>query len=661
MNDPLTPKLPRAPYVPLLSLGPGSGQGLAMAARVIEIPAEDGVRTLGGRDRFDALSHRDDVPGAAGVQEVKFLIAGVDGSNPQLYFMNSTKHQYHYFFARDVLGVGLSNQEFNRLAYFSDKRQFLAGTILAHDGFADATRPDGIFAMEFWPTDPVSTELAMRAWKLISAAMPFASERLSYHPSGARQEELYLVGKERFEQEGVPVILSEQLFASMRYIALNLGVGYGTLRVIDAALAQPPGLTDIALFKALPNDLTHVGGVLSEEPQTPLSHVNLRAKQNDTPNAYLRNASTDPKVRPHLGTIVRYEVQAEDLVITPATIEEMNAFFEDQRPAKVQIPPRDLSVTELVVLDDAGHDDLSSIGAKAANVAELRKLLGPQIVPGGHGVPFHFYDRFMSENGFYDEVRLLIADPSFREDAQVRDQTLVALRKKIRRADVPKALGNVLETMRSAFPPQQPLRCRSSTNSEDLEGFNGAGLYDSYTHRPDEGRIEVTIKKVWASLWNLRAFEEREFYRIDHFEASMAVLVHPNFDDEIANGVALTKNIYFPDFEGFYINVQVGEALVTNPDASSVPEELLVMEDANEDAETIYETIYIRRSSLTKDGSPVLTLAQVGELSETLRLIQEHFRTVYHAEADEKFAMDVEFKFNASGALVIKQARPWVD
>lgn len=45
----------------------------------------------------------------------------------------------------------------------------------------------------------------------------------------------------------------------------------------------------------------------------------------------------------------------------------------------------------------------------------------------------------------------------------------------------------------------------------------------------------------------------------------MAVLVHPNFDNEIANGVALTKNVYFPDFKGFYVNVQVGESLVTNP------------------------------------------------------------------------------------------------
>jgi hypothetical protein len=661
MNDPLTPKRPFAPALPMPPLESGNGAVRVLEPGASSAPGGSGAQVLPDRARFDALAHRDDVPGAAGVAEVKFLIMQVDRAEPQLYFINSTVYPYHYKFATEVLGITLSVSEFNRVTYFSDDRQNLAGTVLAHDGFANADHPDGVFAAEFWPTDPVSTALAIRAWKLISAAMPFAAGKVIYHPSGARQEELFKADKGKFITERVPVLLSEVLFANLRFSALNLGVGYGRLRIIDPADARGPGLADIALFKALPNDLTHVGGVLSEEPQTPLSHVNLRAKQNDTPNAYLKNAATDPRVVPHIGSIVRYEVQAEDLVITPATVEEMNRFYADRRPAQVQVPPRDLTVRTIVVLDNAGHGDIPAIGAKAANLAELRKLLGGLIVPEGLGVPFHFYDRFMRENGFYDEVRTIMADPAFRDDRETRDRLLAAFRKRIKRAPVPQQLGDSLEAMRPTFSPDKPLRCRSSTNSEDLEGFNGAGLYDSYTHRPDEGRVEVTVKKVWASLWNLRAFEEREFYRIDHFEASMAVLVHANFDDELANGVALTKNVYFPDFEGFYINVQVGEALVTNPDPNAVPEELLVMQDAGDQASTRFETIYIRRSSLTQEGAPVLSQGQIDLLTEKLRLIQSHFRDVYGQGANAAFAMDVEFKFDATGRLVIKQARPWVD
>jgi phosphoenolpyruvate synthase/pyruvate phosphate dikinase len=389
--------------------------------------------------------------------------------------------------------------------------------------------------------------------------------------------------------------------------------------------------------------------------------VNLRAKQNNTPNAYLRAAATDPRIAKHVDSIVRYEVAPDDIDIRAASADEMEEFLEKQRPDKPQTPPRDLSRTEIVDLDKASHADLTSIGAKAANLAELRRVLAPDIVPHGYGVPFYFYDRFMTKNDLYEEIRDIIEDDEFLKNEEIREERLSAIRKKIRRAKMPGKLRDALGEMRERFPAG--IRCRSSTNNEDLKDFNGAGLYDSFTHRPDEGHIEETVKQVWASLWNRRAFEERHFYRIDHFHTAMAVLVHPNFDDEIANGVALTKNVYFPDFRGFYVNVQVGESLVTNPDPNAIPDELLVMEDVDQSTpETpAYETIRIRRSSLVGPGKSVLTDAQLKLLTRQMELIQEHFKRVYEAETDQAFAMDLEFKIDSREQLTIKQARPWVD
>jgi phosphoenolpyruvate synthase/pyruvate phosphate dikinase len=183
-------------------------------------------------------------------------------------------------------------------------------------------------------------------------------------------------------------------------------------------------------------------------------------------------------------------------------------------------------------------------------------------------------------------------------------------------------------------------------------------LYDSFTHRPDEGELSKTVKQVWASLWNFRAYDERDFHRIDHLSAAMGVLVHPNFDDEIANGVAVTKNPYDPNWPGFYVNVQVGESLVTNPDPSATPDELLISA-IGEHGE--YETQHIRHSTLTQDGKPVLSAEQVATLTTALETIQERFKVVYEKQGDDGFAMDVEFKFGAGGGLVVKQARPWVE
>jgi phosphoenolpyruvate synthase/pyruvate phosphate dikinase len=229
-------------------------------------------------------------------------------------------------------------------------------------------------------------------------------------------------------------------------------------------------------------------------------------------------------------------------------------------------------------------------------------------------------------------------------------------RTRIRHGEIPAELAGRISELQARFGDSIPIRCRSSTNNEDVEGFNGAGLYDSYTHRPDEGALEKTIKQVWASLWNFRAFDERDFYRIDHLYAAMGVAVHRNFDDEVANGVAVTKNPYEPDWPGFYVNVQVGESLVTNPDPAAVPDELLISAIGPSGE---WEIQFIRHSSLSTE--PVLSTTHLDELRRALQRLHAHFKRVYQHQNDDAFAMDIEFKIDTNDRLVIKQARPWVD
>ena len=218
-------------------------------------------------------------------------------------------------------------------------------------------------------------------------------------------------------------------------------------------------------------------------------------------------------------------------------------------------------------------------------------------------------------------------------------------------------MDSILGVMQAEFPEGTSIRARSSTNNEDLEGFNGAGLYESYTHHPDEGHFSKTAKQVWAGLWTYRAFEERSFWRIDHFTAAMGILIHPNFSNEIANGVGVTTNPYAPNsnWDGHYVNVQLGENLVTNPDVNSVPEEYTIG-DLSGDVEI--EIQYIRFSSLMPEGQTILSREQTLELNDVMTIIDDHFREKY---SDPQLAMELEFKIDHSGQLFVKQVRPWVE
>ena len=156
-------------------------------------------------------------------------------------------------------------------------------------------------------------------------------------------------------------------------------------------------------------------------------------------------------------------------------------------------------------LDNIAFADSDAFGVKAANVAALRDFgFAAGTVPDGYALPFYFYDAFMKHNGFYADVDKLLADTDFQGSIATREAELKKLRRRIRNGAVPTSMATKLAALPAKFPAGTSIRCRSSTNNEDLPNFSGAGLYDSYTHHPTEGHLSKSIKQVYASLWNLR-------------------------------------------------------------------------------------------------------------------------------------------------------------
>ena len=647
-------------------------------AKAIDI--RDGAVAIPDRETFETLSYQGDQltfdPHLIGLEFVKFFFFHMNTNRPAVYFMNTVTHRYHgQFYDASSPRFATTSTPRIPVPFFSTMRGEVIynPTVVAPDGSL------GVYRYQLDPWDCYAFERVAYAHEALAASMPFLENNLAYYPGDNCSLLRYHREKELYDASRVNVLLEEDIFPDVDFISLNQGEGYGYLRVMSRE--ERPDPRDVVIYETLPNNLPRVAGIITTVPQTPLSHVNLRAVQDSIPNTFIRDALDDSDIDDLIGRHVRYTVTRSGYTLRAATKTEVDAHYESSRPATTQTPERDLSVTEITALGDVGFDDWNAFGVKAANVAVLGTLDFPEgTVPDGFAVPFYFYDQFMKNAALaektlfgkkkWDEadkftlpagtklsaaVTAMLAHPRFRADYEIQEEMLDDLRDAIKDAGSPQWVIDGLTQMHATYPEGQSLRYRSSTNNEDLPGYSGAGLYSSKTQDPDETAedgIDKSIKGVWASLWNFRAFVERDFHRIDHTRTAMGVLVHPNYTDELANGVAVSFDPFSGREGAYYVNTQVGEDLVTNPEAHSAPEEILLLPDGSHEV-LVYSNQREPRELLMSD-------AQMKQLRRHLKVIHERFAALYKPAPGEPFAMEIEFKITSANKLSIKQARPWV-
>ncbi len=609
------------------------------------ITIDKGATAIEDFETFTALSvTKDEVQWSEFLNEkryVKFLIEDFYSDNPNLYFVHSDNYNLHADFAN---AIGLPYPDDN----------IMRGQVIFHPTTISNNATLGTYAFNFSNGYAKDFEVVRKTLEFVAANMPFLENNISYYVTENSQDD-YEENKALYDASRIPILLEADLYSDINYWGLNPAEGFGLFRQMD--LDEIPGIKDIVLYEALPNALPRVAGIMTSVIQTPLSHVNLRAIQNNIPNAFIRDPLAIDSIANLLDQYIYYRVEQDKYFIREATLEEVNDWFEEIRPEEEQTPPINLDYTHILPLDEIGFDMFDGFGAKCANLATMRSFGFPEgTIPNGFGVPFYFYQEFMAYNDFFSEIEMIINEADFIADRTVRDERLKEFRKKIKEAAMPDWMLNELDEMHQSFPEGTSVRCRSSTNNEDLPAFNGAGLYTSKTQHPEEGHISKSIKQVYASLWNLRAFEEREFYRVNHFITSMGVLCHPNFSDEKANGVGVSIDPIYNTENTFYLNSQLGEELITNPEGNTLAEEILLEIVPQSDN----DYIVVQYSNLVEDDVIIMKEEYLDQMREFLSIIHDKFAIKYQAIYNDNFAMDIEYKITSDDQLVIKQARPWV-
>lgn len=634
-------------------------------------------------------------------QVVKFYISGLD-QTPQVYLQNTRAHPLHYQFANRVLGVPLTLSEFEATTYSGADRTGYAGTLTRYPEAVAASAALGFslvtpITLSFFPSDDLTPAQALDCHRLLEerlgiAALAGDESRLAYFPAGDESERALADDPAAFARGGAAWLTRRELHGSLTHQLLNDGVAYGTLRRMgpEELGSTPISYTDILVLTRLPNELPVVGGTITEELQTPLAHVNVAARARNTPNMALLDAAGDSRIAPLLGQLVRFEVGDGTFSLAATTLAEAEQFWTS-RTLEPLVPAYDLEREGLPRFDEVGFADSVAIGVKAANLAELHQLL-PEQTPDGFAVPFRYYDAHLQSGrvtvdscaaaratcvaegrasapcddaealcaaapageDLWGYAAHLLAAQTFATDSALRDAALASLRHHIMTTPVAADFAAALDARVTEIFGAHQVRLRSSTNSEDLPNFSGAGLYQSVSAGGSKPPASARLRGVWASAWGFAAFEERAYWGIDHLAVRMGIAVNPAFDDEAANGVLITQNIADPMTTGLYVNVQLGEVSVTNPTDGSVPEIFSIVP-----APSGIQVARERFSTLSPDA-PVLTDDETIELYRAATTVQEHFANLY-GEYTYTLALDLEFKLvDADRRLLIKQVRPYV-
>lgn len=618
---------------------------------------------------FDALASApldSSLPGATSAKVV--LDQAADNA---LYFQNSTRFQIHYDFVSTHLSGGdlpvvpeLSS--FEATEYYRPDRRFILGAVSYYEG-------PGVWALELSPYDTASADMIQALYTAVAEASYFGPA-LKFH---ATSEALQKVADKL--DASVQVITTDQLYEQIDYQPLTLGTTIGHIHFAKAVDLETEylGYEDIAVLDEAPNDISVVAGLITEQFQTPLSHVNVLSQTRHTPNMGLRGAFDNEKLRALDGKWAKLTVGTSEWTVEEATDAEAEAFWKEHKPVPVVLPALNLDVADLVdiadvtpevdgtSLRDSLKESVRAFGGKAAHYSILAKTKDVP-TPKAFAVPMFYYNQFMTDNGLFDQVDQLLADTEFQNDPAVRKAKLQELRDAMEVAPVDADFQAALKAKLLAEYAGYTMRFRTSTNSEDLDGFPCAGCYESQSGDPTNwDSVLEAVRKTWASIWLFRTFEERSYYGIDHHSVGMALLVHHNFPAEEANGVAVTNNVF--DTAGiepaFYVNVQFGgDAEVVHPPAG-VSSDTFLYFFANPNQ----PVTFIAHSNLVPDGQTVLSASQTHELGVALDAIHERFSAAYGPRAGVKgwYAMDVEFKFDdmdqtdGKAHLFVKQARPY--
>ncbi|KAK1302683.1 hypothetical protein QJS10_CPB12g00089 [Acorus calamus] len=277
--------------------------------------------------------------------------------------------------------------------------------------------------------------------------------------------------------------------------------------------------------------------VLTPDMPDVLSHVSVRARNCKVCFATCFDSNILADLQRNEGKLICLKPTSADIIYSEIKESELQDVKDDGSLPPLHLVKKHFSGTYAISAEDFTSE---MVGDKSRNIAYLKGKVPSWVgIPTSVALPYGVFEKVLSDNS-----------------NQVVADKLKTLKKKLGEEDFG-ALNEIRKTVLELVAPPQLVQ-------ELKEKMQHSGMPwpgDEGTHQWEQAWM--SIKKVWASKWNERAYFSTRKVKLDHEHLCMAVLVQEIISPDYAF-VIHTTNPSSGDSSEIYAEVVkgLGETLV---------------------------------------------------------------------------------------------------
>ncbi|HAF95273.1 MAG: hypothetical protein A2021_04495 [Elusimicrobia bacterium GWF2_52_66] len=396
-------------------------------------------------------------------QDLPMVMLVLDRADGAVYYINTAVYPLHSDFINAQYLSFDKGTDFDR----ENNRGRETGRFLM--GFL--VKRKNCYTLEFWSDNSVTSELIRELYSAVKAA--FFGACLEFNPLS--QGQLLPIAEVPFFKLYIDEILP-------RYQLISEGVSYGKVVISERLRGHSKGV--IHIRKDSPKSLKpDLAGFVTSQPGD-LSHACILARSLNLPAFHMPDAEN--YFRRFEGRHIRFEVRHGTFSVTPGSPMKTYQFVTERSSRRKRTLYADFEWKKLTELKDQLASDIPRFGAKSANLGQVVNFGIPGIeIPLGFTIPFYYYGQFIRENGLGTYISALLEDRDLYRDRILRKERLAGLRKRIQAGKINPVLAEAVRAKLAGDFAGKGVFVRSSTNSEDMPNFTGAGLYTTVPNMRD--------------------------------------------------------------------------------------------------------------------------------------------------------------------------------